>query len=143
MYSNNLKMLRYDNEYTQEDIANNLGVSRSTYKNWENGIVMIPIAVADKLSIFYKVKLSFIIGVDSEYKIYKDIKEMNYDNFIRSLNNLKMRNNNTFEEIGTFLDCDRSTCQRYFNNVVKMPIDRLVMLSKVYDFDIDEILEKI
>jgi len=48
---------------TQENIANYLNVKRSTYSNWESGFIMLPIEMADKLSIFYKVKLSYVIGI--------------------------------------------------------------------------------
>ncbi len=143
MYFTNLKLLRNENDLTQENIAKYLNVKRSTYSNWESNLVMIPIEMADKLSIFYKVKLSYIIGCDNNYKVYDNIKAMNYGNLIKNLHELKIINNNTFEEIGAFLNCNKSTCQRYFNNSVKIPIDKLVILSEVYEFDIDVMSDKI
>lgn len=143
MYSNNLKLLRNERDLTQEYIANFLNIKRGTYSTWENGFIMIPIEKADKLSTFYKVKLSYVIGVDKDYKIYSNIKEMNYEQLLTKLSNLKKKNNNTFEDIASYLNCNRSTCQRYFNNVIKFPIDRLVLLSKFYEFDIDDALGKI
>ena len=42
MYLKNLKLLRNEKELTQDDIAKYLGVSRTTYNNWEQGTVLLP-----------------------------------------------------------------------------------------------------
>lgn len=47
MYFSNLKNIRNDNDLTQKDVADKLGVNQFTYKNWENGIVMIPLKYID------------------------------------------------------------------------------------------------
>lgn len=139
MYFNNLKELRNDNDYTQQDIAKKLGVNRFTYKNWENGIVMIPIDIADKLSVFYNVKLSYILGLDKSSKIDYKVKSMKYEKLLNNLSKLKEEHNNSYEEIGAYIGCARSTCQRYFKGIVKIPMDRLVLLSELYEIDIDEL----
>lgn len=142
MYFNNLKRLRNDNDYTQQDIAKQLGVNPFTYKNWENGIVMIPIDIADKLSVFYNVTLSYILGIDKNLKIDYKIRSLKYDKLLNNLSKLKKDNNHSYEEIGTYLDCTRSTCQRYFKGIVKITIDRLILLSKLYKIDLDELCGK-
>ena len=58
MYLKNLKLLRNEKELTQDDISKYLGVSRTTYNNWEQGTVLLPLDIADKLSVYYKVRLS-------------------------------------------------------------------------------------
>lgn len=143
MYLNNLKKLRENKDYTQKDIASMLNVNRSTYNSWERGEVMIPIEMADKISMIYKVKLSYVLGIEKKYIAYPDIKEMNYDSFLEKLNALKKQNKNTYKEIGTSLNCASSTCQRYFKNEFKMPIDRLILICEFYGVEIDEILKKI
>lgn len=139
MYFNNLKELRNNKEYTQEEIAKKLGVNRFTYKNWENGIVMIPIDVADKLSVFYNVRLSYILGIDKSSKIDYKVKSLKYDKLLNTLSKLKEENNNSYEEIGNYLGCNRSTCQRYFKGIVKIPINRLILLSELYKIDLDKL----
>ena len=87
MYSNNLKRLRNEKELTQQFVAEEvLGCRRTTYNNWERGVVMIPIKIADNLSVFYKVSLSCILGINKKIEFKKDINQMNYDTL---LNNLK------------------------------------------------------
>jgi len=142
MYVNNLKKLRNEYELTQNDIAKKIKCNRSTYNNWERCVVMIPLEVADKLSLFYNVRLSYILGIDENLKRNKLTKKMNYNILLKNLSKLKENNRNTFEEISDYLDCNRSTCQRYFKGDVKIPIDRLILLSKFYNVDLDELCGK-
>ncbi len=84
MYLNNLKRLRNESKLTQKTIAEKLKTNRNTYKNWENGLVMIPLEYADKLSLFYNVRLSYILGVAKtcvnnikikKNELYKNVKD--------------------------------------------------------------------
>lgn len=75
MYVNNIKRLRNEKELTQDQISKILKCSRSTYNNWERGIVMIPIDIADQLSMFYKVDLSFILGLNKKLEYNLNIKK--------------------------------------------------------------------
>lgn len=142
MYLKNLKLLRNEKELTQDDIAKYLGVSRTTYNNWEQGTVLLPLDIADKLSAYYKVRLSCILGIDNNIEYKDKINKMNYDVLLKNINELKINNKNTYEEIGTYLKCTRASCQRYFNGIIKIPIDRLILLSELYDTDLDKMCGK-
>lgn len=142
MYFNKLKKLRLEKELTQKQLSEKLKCSRSAYNNWERGVVMIPIDIADELSIFYNVKLSYILGVDETLTKKRKIGKMDYKILLRNLNELKTKNNHTYKEIATYLQCDISTCQRYFKGTFKIPIDRLISLSEFYNMDIDKMCGK-
>ena len=143
MYFNNLKKLRNEREITQKYIANVLNVKRSTYNSWERGDVMIPLENADKLSLYYKVRLSYIIGIDKEIKYINDIKEINYDTLLNNLSKLKKERHQSFADIANNINCSRSICHRYFNGLTILPIDRLVLLAKFYNMDIDTLCGKV
>ena len=142
MYINNIKRLRNEKELTQDQISKILKCSRSTYNNWERGIVMIPIDIADQLSMFYKVDLSFILGLNKKLEYNLNIKKMNYNKVLKNLCKLKEKNKNTYDEIASYLKCTGATCQRYFKGKIKIPIDRLILLSELYEIDIDELCGK-
>lgn len=142
MYINNLKRLRNEKEMTQEDIAKKLKCSRSTYNNWERGIVMIPLDIADQLSVFYKADLTCVLGINKKLEYNLNIKKMNYNKLLKNLSSLKDKHKNTYEEIATYLKCNSSTCQRYFKGEFKIPIDRLILLSELYEINIDELCGK-
>lgn len=49
----NLKKLREVARYTQEDVANAIGVTRSAYSNYESGEREVPYDVIEKASDFF------------------------------------------------------------------------------------------
>jgi len=57
-----VKILRADNDITQQEIADYLGVSRSAYKNYENGERGIPIEILSKIADYYHTSTDFLIG---------------------------------------------------------------------------------
>ncbi len=142
MYFNNLKNLREDKDFTQDEVAKKLKVNRSTYKNWENGIVMIPIDIADELSVLYNVRLSYILGIDKENRVNYKIKKMKYNVLLTKLLLFKKNHNNSYKDIGAYIGCSKSTCQRYFKGIIKIPIDRLILFTKLYDIELDKLCGK-
>ena len=142
MYLNNLKKLRIESELTQEEVSKELKKSRNTYKNWENGLLMIPLEYADQLSLFYNVRLSYILGIDKEITTDMKIKKMDYKLLLKNLNKLKENHKNSYEEISTGLSCAKSTCHSYFTGKTVIPIDRLILLSQLYEVDLDKLCGK-
>jgi len=144
MYSNNLKRLRNEKELTQQFVAEEvLGCRRTTYNNWERGVVMIPIKIADDLSMFYRVSLSCILGINKTINFKNDINKMNYDTLLYNLKELKKEKKYSYNKIGKEIKCTGTSCQRYLSGKITIPMDRLIMLSKLYDIDIDELCGKI
>ena len=144
MYSNNLKRLRNEKELTQQYVAEEvLGCRRTTYNNWERGVVMLPIKIADDLSIFYKVSLSCILGINKTIEFKKDINKMNYNTLLNNLKRLKKENKYSYNAIGKEIKCTGTSCQRYLSGKITLPMDRLIMLAKLYDIDIDELCGKV
>ncbi len=141
MYFNQLKEIREKRKMTQKNVADLIGVSRSSYANWENNIVMLPLDIADKLSVALNVSLSYLIGIDKKFNSKKR-NPLNYNILLKKLNDLRERKRYTYEQIATYLDCDKSTCNRYFNNEVQIPVDKLVLLAKLFDTDLDELCGK-
>lgn len=144
MYIQRLNKLREEKEYTQQFVADKVGISRSTYANWETGNIILPLDVADKLSLLYEVPLSYVLGIGTIRLVDKKIKPINYDVLRSNLNELKDKNNHSFEVIANYINVDRSTCSRYFNGQIKIiPTDKLILLCELYNNDIDKICGKI
>lgn len=143
MYFNNLKKLRIEKDLTQKDVAKILNCKRSSYSNWEYDVVMIPLGIADKLSLFYNVKLSYILGIDNINKLDCKLYPINYKILLRNLSKLKKKNKHSFDDIADYLKCNKSTCSRYFKGSIIIPIDRLILLSELYNIDLDKLCGKI
>lgn len=65
-----LAELRVKRGWTQEQVAEMLGIKRARYNSWENGIAKPDIDFVDKLADLYKVTSDYILGrnVDSVAK---------------------------------------------------------------------------
>ena len=66
MISRNLKSLRKRNQYTQEDIAEKINVSRQSVAKWENGESTPDIESCIKLANLYNVKLDDLVNHSEE-----------------------------------------------------------------------------
>ena len=58
-----IKNLREDNDLTQQNIADMLHISRSTYSAYENGANAFPIEVLIKLSYLYNTSVDYLLGL--------------------------------------------------------------------------------
>lgn len=74
MLGQNLKDMRIKNKYNQEDIAEQLGVTKQTISNWEKGKRTPDINHLIKLANIYQVTLDSLIGID---KRTEDIELLN------------------------------------------------------------------
>ena len=66
MISRNLKSLRKENQYTQEEIAEKINVSRQSVAKWENGESNPDIESCIKLANLYNVKLDDLVNHSEE-----------------------------------------------------------------------------
>lgn len=137
MYCTNIKKLRLLHEKKQSDVALSLGCLRARYSMWESGLVMIPLEFADKLALLYNVKLAYILGIEKSMSSNQYNVPMDYNVVLERLNSLKEENHNSYEEIALYLNCNRSTCYRYFKGIIKLPVDRLILICRLYEVDVD------
>lgn len=76
-----LKRLRKKHGITQENLAENLHVSRQTISNWENGNTLPDIKNFKLLSQFYHIPLSYLFAEKEEVSSplespHKDLKKL-------------------------------------------------------------------
>lgn len=62
-YTKRLLSLREDNDYNQTTVAKAIHVAQTTYSDYENGKVRIPIECLIELAKFYNVDMNYIVGL--------------------------------------------------------------------------------
>lgn len=132
---NRLKELRQEKKLTQQELANEIGVTKRTYIYWEKGERQIKPEKAQQLADYFKVSVGYLLGysdvrfeleqiekaiknrlIDSESTINKDVFE----------NTLKI------VERARFLDLDLDTITSlYFYNC---EISKVKTLNDLFDF---------
>ena len=58
----NIRSLRIDRGFTQDQIAKILGISQNTYSQYEIGVLNYPVDAIVKLADFYDVSTDFLLG---------------------------------------------------------------------------------
>ena len=66
-----MKDLREDNNLNQQQIADLLNISQSTYSDYELGKINIPIAILKKLSLFYNTSIDFLLDMTDDRRPYE------------------------------------------------------------------------
>lgn len=69
--SNRIKDLRKSRGFTQEEIAEYLGIHQTTYGSYETGKLNIPLESCEKLADFYKTSLDYLTCRTNKIKPYK------------------------------------------------------------------------
>lgn len=70
-YYKRLKDLREDNDKTQKEIADYLGMKQPQYSRYENGLRDIPSDILIMLADYYNVSTDYIFGRTNNPKIVK------------------------------------------------------------------------
>jgi len=70
--ADNLKLLRYKNEYTLEDIAEIISVSRQSVAKWEAGDSVPDIFNCVKLASLYKISLDELVNKQLKHAMNND-----------------------------------------------------------------------
>ena len=58
----NIRSIRIDRGYTQEQIAKQLGISQNTYSQYEIGVLNYPVDAIVKLADIYGVSTDYLLG---------------------------------------------------------------------------------
>lgn len=142
--SNYLRFLRSSNDYSQDQLASMLGVTRGTYSHYENARIMPSTEALVKLSSFYKVSMSRLINLavmsseeadkrprGAEYVITEDEieeqKERLYVDFLEECSDMSPASLNKWltiedrELIYYYHQLD-GKAKRLMNNVIKMAV---------------------
>ena len=59
-----LKELRIENSLTQQQVAKIMGITRSAYSNYENGLRMPEMETLKKLCVYFKVSADYLLGLE-------------------------------------------------------------------------------
>lgn len=72
-FDENLRNLRKEKDYSQEYLAEKLGVTRQTISKWENGTAMPDLKKLIELADFFEASMDDLLGLD-----YKTINKQNF-----------------------------------------------------------------
>lgn len=66
-----IRDLREDSDLKQKDLAAHLSIDQSTYSDYENGRINVPIEQLIKIADYYNVSIDYIVGRTDKTEINK------------------------------------------------------------------------
>ena len=63
-FSNKLKQLRADSGLSQQKAADKIGITRSAYSNYEQGLREPDLATLQKICILFNVSADYLLGTE-------------------------------------------------------------------------------
>lgn len=138
-----LRNIREDHNLRQIDVANILGINRSTYTSYEIERDTIPIIHLNNLCNYFNISIDYALGLIKE-KQYKNSRlNINRSLSKERLKKLRKDNKLTQTEIAKILNTSRSTWTGYEYGKYQIPTLLLYELAKKYDSSVDYLLGKI
>lgn len=138
-----LKSIREERNLRQIDIANILGIKRSTYTSYEIGRDTIPINHLNNLCNYFNTSIDYALGL-SKQRQYKNLRKQINKNILKiNLKMIRKENNLTQLQIAKILNISRSTWTGYEYGKYQIPTLLLYELSKRYNYSMDYLLGKI
>ena len=138
-----LKDIRDYFDKTQKEMAEILGVSRSTYAGWENGIDNIPLLKLNDFCNYFGICLDYICGL-TETKKYEILnKEIDKNVVAKNLKEIRTSHNDTQEKISKIINTDQSNYSKYELGKTLILTSLLIDFAKHYNVSIDKICGKL
>ena len=122
---------------TQKELAGILGVSRSTYAGWENGLDAIILPKLNDFCNYYGVSLDYICGLTNTKKY--DVINDKIDKSVLG-NNLKetrTKNKHTQEKVANIINIDQSNYSKCELGKMYIHTYALIEFAKHYKVSID------
>lgn len=137
-----MKDIRTYFDNTQNELADYLKVSRSTYAGWENGIDAIPLLKLNEFCNYYGISLDYICGLSNTKKC--DFVNDKVDKIILGNNLKEIRTNNkdSQSKISEIIKVDQSNYSKYELGKILIHTYPLIEFAKHYKVSIDYLCGK-
>ena len=138
-----IKNLREEKDLAQKDLANILGIDRSTYSSYEIGRDTIPLKHLNTLCNYFDISIDYAMGLTKTTKYKNSSDEINMEKVSERLKNIREENNLTQAHISEILNTSRSTWTGYEGKKFLISTLLLYEVSRRYNYSMDYILGKI
>ena len=127
---------------TQKELADILGVSRSTYAGWENGLDAIILPKLNDFCNYYGVSLDYICGLTNTKKY--DVINDKIDKSVlgNNLKEIRTKNKHTQEKVANIINVDQSNYSKCELGKMYIHTYALIEFAKHYKVSIDYICGK-
>lgn len=135
-----LKELREKHEYTQQEVADMLGVKRGTYASWECGNDIISTKQIYNLANIYNVSIDYIVNLNDKNISILNKNNLDLDKIGLRLKEIRKKTKLSQLNFATSISINQSTWWGYENGKTLITLPTLIALAQKYNYSIDWIL---
>ena len=136
-----LKVLRKKRGLTQEQIADEIGVNRGSYTNWENGKREPSFENLSMLACIFDVSIDFLLSeyLEVSKERYLKFKKEKKKVFSERLKELRLKKGLTQTELGEKVGVKQSTFTNWENGKREPSYENLVKLADLLEVSLDSL----
>ena len=139
MDNSKLRDLREYHDFTQQYVANILGVKQQTYAEWESGRKIIPLKHLVTLATFYNKSIDYLLGLTNKQESFI-YKELDKSEIGRKIKLIRKNNNILQKDLANMLNTTPSTICAYEKGKTLILTIFLYQICKQYNYSLDLII---
>ena len=138
-----LKDIREDNDISQVQMAEILGVNRSTYSLWELGINIIPLKSLCNFADYFNYSIDYVLGLTNIRKNPNLIKGLDLIKLGENIKKIRLQNELSQENIASMIGVTQACITRYEKGLICISTSNLYKLSKEFKISLSELCGKV
>lgn len=137
LYLIRLRQLRKFNNYTTDEVANLLGITRTAYVNYESGIRKPNIDKFIMLSKIYNTSVDYLLGLTNIDNNKTFVDNTLANNFSERLKIIRKNMGLKQQDVADMLQMDRSSYAGYEIGKSKPPLEKLIEIANYFNVPLD------
>ena len=141
-YGKILKELREAKNISQEVLAQEIGIKRSSYNQFEQQYDIIPIKRLNQIANYLNVSIDYLLGLNNTQKYYNSLSEIDINISSERLKTFRKEHKLTQNALAKSLNISRSIIVFHENKRTIIGTPFLYNLCKKYNISADYLLGK-
>ena len=137
-----LRNIREDHDLSQQQMANILNVTRSSYSLWELGINIIPLKYLSNFSDYFNYSIDYVLGLTNNKNCDEIKKGFNVNILGENLKRLRKSKGLSQENIASIIGVTQPCIARYEKGLIEISTSNLYKFSKEFKISIHELCGK-
>jgi len=138
-----MKEIRLYSDTKQQEVADYMGISRSTYAVIENNHNMIPLKRLNDFANFFDVSVDYVFGLTNTKQYENSRKEIDIEKTKQRLRQVRKDNNYTQSKLARYLNTSPSVWCDYERGRYLVSTNFIYQFAQKFNVSVDWLLGKI